>query len=412
MKRLAIVGSGIAGMGCAHYLSKHYDVEVFEKLSRTGGHTNTVTVDDPAGPVHIDTGFIVHNPLNYPNLMRLFQELGVETKDADMSFSMQNYQTGLEFSGEGLAGLFAQKRNMFSPRYIRFLLEANRFNKTAPEDAKQGRADMDLAEYLSSQKYSDFFTENFIYPMASAVWSTPSSLITDFHAESFIRFFMNHGFLGLKGGQAWRTVRGGSNEYMKKIIAGLKRPVRSGDAVHSLTRVADGVEIVSNSGTHRFDLAILAGHADESLAVLKDATAQEQAVLSAFKYQPNRAVLHFDERIMPKRRRIWASWNYRSSGAQAGARTSTAYYMNRLQRLDAARNYFVSINEFSDLDPAKVVAAFDYDHPLFNSETVRRQKELPALNQTGPVYFAGSYFGYGFHEDALRSAVDLVRILS
>lgn len=404
MKRLAIVGSGIAGMASAYFLRGRYDIEVFEKDERSGGHTNTVTVDDPAGPLGIDTGFIVHNPANYPGLIALFAELGVETKKSDMSFSMQNYDSGLEFSGEGLSGLFAQKKNLFSPRYLKFLLEANRFNTRAPHDARSGLADTDLRTYLEREGYSDFFTENFIYPMASAVWSTPADLITDFHAESFIRFFMNHGFLGLSGGQEWRTVKGGSNEYMKKIAALLGRPVRTGDPVLSVRRTKGQVEIISKSGKHLFDAVILAGHADESLSVLKDASSFEQSVLSAFQYQRNRALLHRDESVMPSLRRLWASWNYRAGSIESGMQTSTVYYMNRLQRLDSVHHYFVSINEFRPVDPQKVLYSIEYTHPLFNSETVRRQRDIPALNQSGPVYFAGSYHGYGFHEDAFQSA--------
>ncbi len=408
--KIAVVGSGIAGMGCAYYLRDRFDVEVFEKDGRVGGHTNTVQVADPKGTIGIDTGFIVHNPQNYPKLCALFSELGVSTKKSDMSFSMYSRPEGLQFSGQGLSTLFAQKRNLLRPAYIKFLLQANRFNSTAARDLEAGHADMSLAEYLQKNRYDEYFIHNFIFPMASAVWSTPPELITTFHAASFIRFFVNHGFLGLSGGQEWRTVEGGSCAYMDVLRSRLRRPVRTGKRVISVRRVPDGVLLQLDGEEHRFDRVVLAAHADESLAMLSDATPFERETLSAFQYTTNRATLHFDESVMPPLRKVWSSWNYKSSIADRQIRTATVYYMNRLQRLDAARNYFVSINEIDPVRPDAVLAEFEYRHPVFNSETTKKQAVFGRLNE-GPVYFAGSYAAYGFHEDALRSAAAVAEVI-
>ncbi|MCE9599186.1 MAG: FAD-dependent oxidoreductase [Spirochaetia bacterium] len=412
MKKLAIIGSGIAGMASAYYLRDAYDIYVFEKDSRVGGHTNTIQLDDPAGPISIDTGFIVHNPNNYPSFVKLIQDLGVETIASDMSFSVYNRNINLQFAGENLGSLFAQRRNIFSPRHLGLLLQANRFNKLAPRHAISGKADVSLGEYLSENGYNEHFMQNFIFPMASAVWSTPRSRINEFHAESFIRFFMNHGFLGLSGGREWRTIAGGSSEYMRKIQAALKNPVRTSTPVHRVKRQGDGVVVQTGNGEATFDKVILATHADQALKLLSDASDLEHATLREFQYSKNIATLHSDSRVMPPLKRIWASWNYKIEHHAEEASSCTIYYMNRLQRLQTKTPYFVSINEIDSLDPEKVFAQIEYDHPIFNKETAAKQKTLSRLNEQGPVYFAGSYFGFGFHEDALASALNVVRALS
>ncbi|MBP9212538.1 MAG: FAD-dependent oxidoreductase [Bacteroidetes bacterium] len=415
MQKIAIIGTGIAGMGAAHFLRHEYDITLFEKNSYAGGHTNTVTIDEEGTPVHIDTGFMVFNQVTYPNLIRLFDELQVPVKKTSMSFSVQHVPTGLEFSGSGLDGLFAQRRNLFSPRYIRMLLQIDRFNKECEEVLTDPRyASMTLAEYAKEKNFGDDFLYKYIIPMSSAVWSTPIDLMLGFPAFSLVRFFKNHGFLGLDTQHQWYTIHNGSRVYRDILL----RPFTGRVVVNSgVVRVersnGKAVIIFADGQRSEFDKVIIAAHADEALAMLAEPTEQERRLLSPFTYQENIAVLHTDASVMPRTRRAWSSWNYRIDQTKhAGLTPSTVYWMNSLQQVSQKKDYFVNINGEEFIEPSRVLRRIVYTHPVYTVAAQQAQKELPQLNSDGPVYFCGSYFKYGFHEDAFTSGLDVSRVLS
>ncbi len=412
MARVAIIGTGVAGMGCGYFLHRTHDITVFEQDESIGGHTNTVTVDEQGTPVPIDTGFMVYNEVTYPNLTRLFRELDVPTMAAPMSFSVQHVPSGLEFSGSGLRGLFGQRKNLLSGRFYSLLLNINRFNKESPEILDDPRyAGYTLARYVAEKSYSRDFLHRYLIPVSSAVWSTPPEKMLEFPAMTLVRFFRNHGFLGLDTQHQWRTVRGGSVVYRDAMIAPFRGRIRTGTPVRRVSRGADGVVVETADGSrHTFDRAVFASHADQTLAMLCDATGRERRLLGEFSYQANVATLHTDESVMPRIRRVWSSWNYRiETDAGSTARASTIYYMNSLQKVSETKNYFVSINDPGTVHPEKILKTIRYEHPLYTPAAVEAQKGLPALNEEGPVYFCGSYFRYGFHEDAFASSIEACR---
>lgn len=412
MEKLAIIGTGIAGMGCGYFLHRKYDITYFEQLNYIGGHTNTVYVDEDGKQLPIDTGFIVFNHVTYPNLIRLFDEIKAPTKKSDMSFSVQHVPTGLEFSGTGLNGLFAQRSNILKPSYYRFLLEINRFNKEAPTILDNPHyQNYTLKQYIAELELSQDFWDKFLVPMSSAVWSTPPDLMLEFPAVSLVRFFKNHGFLGLDTQHQWYTVDGGSESYKKLLIAPFKNKIQINKGVKKVFRENGKVRIQTWDGTESyFDKVVFAAHADQTLKMLGDPTTEEIRLLSPFKYQPNTAVLHTDDYAMPKTKLSWSAWNYRVDANENGnVKASTIYWMNKLQGVSKKKNYFVSINDSGNLDPKKILKTIDYDHPLFTVETAKAQRELYKLNENGTSFFAGSYFRYGFHEDAFMSAVECSR---
>ena len=377
-------------------------------------------VEEPAGAIPIDTGFMTFNEVTYPHLTRLFRELGVETQPSSMSFSVQHTPARLEFCGSSINLLFGQRRNLFKPGFWKMLLTINRFNQEAVACLESRRHDhQSLDEYIRERNYGDQFRDLYLVPMSSAVWSTPPERMLQFPATTLLRFFHNHGFLGLHTQHPWFTVSGGSRRYVEKLIAPFRDPrfiLRRGVAQGRLLEQGAGPKS-SGSGRRRnesFDRVILACHADEALGMLADADEREHRVLGEFHYQPNLALLHTDESVMPATRRCWSSWNYRiGDGGDGRLEPSTVYWINSLQRLPTRQNYFVSINGEQSLQPGEdPAAAHTYDHPLFSLGAVRAQQELPELNrrQSG-IYFCGSYFRYGFHEDALASAMDLSRLL-
>ncbi len=406
-KKLAIIGSGIAGMGAAYRLRDEYDITIFEQNHYVGGHTNTIDVDDDGRPLPIDTGFIVYNETTYPNLTRLFAELNVQTENTDMSFSVGNRVTNFEWSGRNVGGIFAQRSNLFKPRFLKFLLEANRFNNTAATHLDDERTDVPMGEYLRRQGYSEYFKENYVLAMGSAVWSTPLDKMEEFPARTLIQFFKNHGMLGYTTQLQWRTVSNGSRNYMNKILAKLGKPVRVNQAVRSIAREANHALVRTDEGEHRFDRVLVAAHGDQALRLLADPTQTEEELLSKFKYEKNRAILHTDVGAMPTRKRAWAAWNfmYRPAEGDREHRTTTVYYMNYLQNLKTKHDYFVSINEFDELDESRIIRVLDYEHPLFDGPAIAAQGRLDELNESGPIFFCGSYFRYGFHEDALWSGL-------
>ena len=391
--RIAIVGSGISGLGAAYALSRIHDVQVFEQESRAGGHANTVAHDELA----LDTGFLVHNERNYPLLTRLFEELGVATHESDMSFSVSCSGCGLEYSGRRP---FAQPANAARPGFVSLLWEIGRWLRTArPEDEAQS-----LGEYLDAHGYSRRFRRHFLVPLTSALWSTAPGRALEFPAAYAIRFFANHGMLGF-GRFRWRTVTGGSRRYVDAIAARLGDRLRLGQGVRSVRRSEDFVELRIGDGAERFDRIVLATHANQALALLEDPTPDEGRVLGGFTYTANEAVLHTDSRFLPRTAAARASWNYRLGD---DGRPTITYHLNRLQALDAKRDYCVTLNE--EIPEDHVLQRFTYEHPLFTVETLRAQGELPRL-AGGRTHYAGAYFGNGFHEDGLASGVAVARAL-
>ncbi len=401
-------------MSCGYFLHKEYELTVFEQADYVGGHTNTISVDENGKQVHFDTGFMVFNHETYPYLVKLFAELKVETKKTEMSFSVQHVPTGLEYCGSGLKGLFAQRKNIFSPKFIRMLMQITRFNKKAIEIIENANLKIENSQELSVKEFCEEnnlgndFLQKYLIPMSGAVWSTPPEKMLDFPALTLIRFFYNHGFLGLDTQHQWWTVTGGSRQYRDKIIAPFKEKILVNSAVVGVRREDDGVVVKSKDGQERkFDKVIFACHADETYALLEEKSPNENRILSCFHYQPNKAIVHTDEAVMPKTKGVWSSWNYRIVKNGDVEMPSTIYWMNCLQGCSDKRNYFVSINSNGNIDPKKIIREIEYTHPLFDVPAINAQKELAKLNETGPVYFCGSYFRYGFHEDALLSSVQL-----
>lgn len=415
--RLAIIGTGIAGLGCAHLLQQRFDLTLFEQNDHIGGHTNTVTVREGAREVPVDTGFMVFNHVTYPLLTRLFRELGVETKPTDMSFSVRHDATGIEYNGGSLEKLFGQRRNLVSPRFWKFILQINRFNEetvAALEDPKF--ADLTLGEYARLRNYGEDFLNLYIVPMGSAVWSTPPELMLAFPAMTLMRFWHNHGFLGMNTRHPWWTVANGARSYVRKLTEPFHERIRLKSPVARVERGGAGVKVHPLEGEAEvFDKVILASHADQSLGMLSDATPLERELLGPFQYQANEATLHTDHAFMPRTRRCWASWNYHIQPMEDGSiRPSTHYWMNSLQGVSDKVDYFVSINADDRLAPEKVLKRISYEHPLFDLAAIRAQKRLPELNRLSrdqTTYYCGSYFRYGFHEDAFMSAVNLCRDL-
>jgi uncharacterized protein len=415
MEKLAIVGTGIAGMGAAYFLNKNYDLTIFEKDNYVGGHTNTITVKENDKDIFIDTGFMVFNKVTYPNLTKLFEKLDVEIKPTDMSFSVFHLESGLEYSGSGLNSLFAQRKNIFNPGFIKMLFQINRFNKECLETLNNPKyADYSLADYVEEKAFGRDFLYKYLIPMSSAVWSSPPDLMLKFPAKTLVRFFHNHGFLGLDTQHQWYTVVDGSQSYRKKIIAQYRDKIKINSGVKTVARENGKVKITTVDVTeHLFDKVIFASHADETLNMLTDPTDLEKNILSKFKYQLNKATLHTDSKIMPKNKKVWSSWNYRIEPKNGEVKTSTIYYMNSLQHVSKNKDYFVSINDPGNVANDKIIKEIDYDHPLFDLESIKAQDNIQQINKQGNnTFFCGSYFKYGFHEDAFASALELSLQLS
>ncbi|MBL0328700.1 MAG: FAD-dependent oxidoreductase [Bacteroidetes bacterium] len=410
MEKLAIIGTGIAGMGCGHLLHKKYDLTLFEQDNYIGGHTNTITVDEDGTPVYMDTGFMVFNFETYPNLCNLFKELNAPIKKTDMSFSVQYTPTGLEYCGSGLNGLFAQRKNIFNISYIKMLTQITRFNKESLKVLDNPRFNnYSLGEYIKEYNYGEDMLWKYLIPMSSAVWSTPMNEMLDFPIVTLVRFFKNHGFLGLNTQHQWYTLENGSQSYRKLLIAPFKDKIQINNGVESVKRENGKAILTTKDGrVHTFDKVIFASHADQTLKLLENPTADEKRLLTPFKYQKNVATVHTDESIMPKTKLTWSSWNYRIEKRNETLAPTTIYWMNSLQGVSKKKNYFISINAIpGSVDKNKIIQEINYEHPLFDVSTMQAQNELDKLNESGPLYFCGSYFKYGFHEDAYKSAVDL-----
>jgi predicted NAD/FAD-binding protein len=410
---LAVVGSGIAGLAAAWLLQQRHSVTLYEKDERPGGHCNTVDVADTDGKrLAVDTGFIVYNPINYPNLVALFQHIGVATHQSDMSFAASLDGGRLEYSGRNIWGLLAQPLNLARPRFWAMLRDIMRFYREAPRFLKTAGAEaMSLGRYLDAGGYSDGFVHDHLLPMGAAIWSATEADMRDHPAASFIRFFASHGLLRLAGRPAWRTVTGGSRAYVERLTAPLAQRMRLACSIRAIRRHGDGVVVEEQGGaSRRYDQVVIATHADQALALLGDADAEERALLGSFRYARNLAVLHTDAALMPRRRRAWAAWNY-IGGGERRSEVCVTYWMNRLQRLAARRDFFVTLNPVHAPRADSVIASFRYEHPGFDAAAAAAQARLWTLQGARRTWFCGAYFGAGFHEDALQSGLAVAESL-
>ncbi len=407
-RRIAVIGSGVSGLSAAWLLSSAHEVVLFERDRRLGGHANTVTLKLDGEETPVDAGFIVFNEPNYPNLTALFAHLGLETEESCMSFAASMRGGEMEYSGQSLSSVFANRANAVSPRFWRMLGEIVRFHREARSALGAGGDGRSLRDFVAENRYSDTFVRDFLQPMASAIWSTPSDDILDFPALSFFQFFDNHGLLQVMDLPIWHTVSGGSVRYVEQLAAPLRASARLSAPVQAVTRVSGGVKVTAYGGEPElFDAVVIASHADAALSMLTDADDQERRVLGAFAYQSNTAYVHFDEAQMPKRRRAWASWNYIAEEKGAGV----SYWMNRLQNLRCSRNVFVTLNPPRPVRDDLIAAEFSYDHPMFDLAAAAAQKELWSLQGRGGVWFCGAHFGHGFHEDGLQSGLAVAEAL-
>ncbi|MEM8950388.1 MAG: FAD-dependent oxidoreductase [Pseudomonadota bacterium] len=408
--RIAIVGSGIAGMSCAWLLDKIHDITVYESDDRPGGHSNTVAMPTAAGDVAVDTGFIVYNERNYPNLTALFHHLGIPTKASSMSFGVSLDGGRFEYSGSETYGtLFAQKSNLLRPAFHRMLADIMRFNAAAVRFLSDGQssAQLTIGEFLSRGRYGEAFCNRYLLPMSAAIWSASLEKIRAFPARSFLQFFSNHGLISLNDRPAWRTVEGGSIVYVNKLIESFKERLLVGVGASRISRHGEEVSVEDSQGhTETYDAVVLACHADDALGLIEEPTETERSVLEAFDYQSNEAVLHSDPRLMPKRRAVWSSWNYLASSARSReAKVSVTYWMNHLQRLETDRLALLSLNPFEQPDPDHLVAKMRYDHPVFSQKTLDAQQRLSEIQGRHRLWFAGAHWGFGFHEDGLLSGL-------
>lgn len=403
--KIAVVGTGIAGLSAAWLLSHRHEVTVFEADRRIGGHCHTIDV----GVVSVDTGFIVYNESTYPNLAALFAHLGVPTKPSNMSFAVSMDDGALEYSGSSLAGLFAQRRNITSRRFWSMLRDLVRFYRDAPSAVRGIGASASLDDYLNAAGFGSAFREDHLYPMAAAIWSTPALEIGNYPAVSFIRFCENHGLLKFFRRPVWRTVEGGSRAYVEKLVAPFRHRIRTGAPVSAIRRVAGAVEIsVPGADGEWFDHVVIGAHANQALGMLVDPSAAEAELLGAFSYGRNETVLHSDPALMPLRPGVWSSWNYlaRSGGGDADQRKPcVTYWMNRLQAIPGDTPLFVTLSPLAEPAAATVHWRGVYEHPLFNAETLAAQDRLWSLQGARNTWFCGSYFGSGFHEDAIQAGL-------
>lgn len=414
--RIAIIGSGIAGLSCAWLLNKAHDITVYEAADRPGGHSHTVSMPTQQGDVGVDTGFIVYNERNYPNLTALFHHFEVPTQPGSMSFGVSLDGGRFEYSGsESYATLFAQKRNLLRPTFHRMLVDIIRFNGAANRYLRDHDTSesLTIGEFLDQGRYGEAFCNRYLLPMSAAIWSASLESIRSFPARSFFQFFSNHGLISLNDRPEWRTVEGGSIVYVDKMTASLDDRLLLQTGASRIARDGETVIVEDSQGrVETFDAVVLACHADQALALIHDPTAEERSVLGAFDYQSNEAFLHSDPGLMPKRRAVWSSWNYLASSTRSkGTKASLTYWMNHLQRLKTDRLALISLNPIEQPDPEHLITTMRYDHPVFDQKALDAQQRLLEIQGRHRLWFAGAHWGFGFHEDGLLSGLQVAAAL-
>jgi predicted NAD/FAD-binding protein len=408
--KIAIIGSGIAGLTCAYLLNRQHEIQVFEASDWIGGHTHTVDVTVNGREYAVDTGFIVFNDWTYPNFIRLLEQIGVGFKPAEMSFSVSDPRTGVEYNGHDLNTLFAQRRNLLSPAFWGMLRDILRFNRQSQEDLANGRIDSEttLGEYLERNGYGRRFIEHYIVPMGSAIWSMSLADMLAFPLQFFVRFCKNHGLLSVSDRPQWQVIEGGSRSYVAPLTASFAERIRLNCPVSRVVRDQDGVTLHSAAGQERFDKVVFACHSDQALALLDQASQQEREILGALPYANNDVVLHTDTRLLPKRKLAWASWNYRLGGP-SDQLAAVTYNMNILQGIESDTTFCVSLNQTAAIDPAKILARFQYAHPQYSLAGTAAQARWEELLGAQHSYFCGAYWANGFHEDGVVSALRVAR---
>lgn len=411
MEKIAVIGTGIAGLSAAYLLNRNYDVTVYEKEGRLGGHSRTVDVRHGDRTIAVDTGFIVFNEQNYPNLTALFRHLDVPVKKSDMSFALTVGNGWLEWGAKDLAAILGQRRNLIRPQFIKLFVDVMRFNKDALAEVKRA-PDVSVGGLIQRMGLGDWFRQHYLLPMAGAIWSCPPCQMLEFPASSLVQFFANHNLLSVSGQPQWMTVDGGARTYVERLAASLDGQVRVACGAVRVERTARGARVTDAQGeTRTYDEVVLACHSDEALALLADASAEERAALGAIRYQPNRAVLHKDESFMPKRKACWASWVYHSDGAGEEPAISVSYWMNNLQGIDKRYPLFVTLNPAKPIAPEDTFDTHLFAHPVFDFAAMRAQKDIMAMQGARNTWFCGAYLGYGFHEDGLKSGMKVAEML-
>ena len=402
--KIAVIGSGISGLSAAFYLSKNFKVDLFEQEDYFGGHSYTYDIKNSNKTIPVDLGFIVFNEETYPNLISFFKELNVPFEKSDMSFSVSIQDSNIEYGGRGLKAIFANRLNMFNINFLKMLKEIISFYKNAPSLLKNNIDEETLGSYLDKSNLSKYFIEYHIIPMVAAIWSMSFTKARDIPLKLFLNFFINHGLFKIKNRPQWYTVTNRSRTYVKKVLEKISGEVFKNYKVNKINRNEDNVKITIGNEHLYYDQVILASHADQSLKMLEETTEDEQRILSKFKYVSNTAILHTDERLMPKRRLAWCSWNSISKENQ----TCVTYWLNNLQNLNCNDNFFLTLNSIYEINKKNVIKKVNFTHPYFNLETLKLQKELNLIQGKKRTWYCGSYFGYGFHEDGLKSAINLI----
>lgn len=401
IKKIAIIGSGISGLTAAHLLHEKYDISIFEVNNYIGGHTNTVIIDKECGNYAVDTGFIVFNKKTYPNFIKLLDKLDVEKQESNMSFSFSSQVHGLEYSGNTLSSMFSQRKNVFNPKFYRLLKDIYSFNKRIYKLLEKNINLTTLKKFVEQERYGSYFEACYLNPLASAIWSTPTKYVSNMPASFVFNFYANHGLLDIIDRPQWYVIKGGSNQYVKKIIKPFFNAIRLNEAVRNIKRYNCFVEIETNSSSERFDAVVLSCHSDQALQLLDMPTPNELRILKSIPYIQNKAVLHTDSTILPKSKRAWSSWNYLHQNEDVASLT---YYMNKLQSLTTKEDFLVSINN-DNIDESKIIQSFDYAHPLYSESSVEAKKQHDIINHKNRTFFTGAYWGNGFHEDGVNSSL-------
>ena len=412
--KIGIIGAGVAGLTAAYLLSEKYNITLIERNKRLGGHTNTISVKENGKEIGVDTGFIVLNDRNYTNFKKLLSELKVKIRNTDMSFSYYDESDGFNYAGTGISGYFAQKKNLFSPKHYRFLLNVKKYSKKAANDVSNNvLIDETLGEYLIRNNFPKDIIDKFIIPMGAAVWSGSRNEISNFPVKMFLKFFDNHGILDLNNAPQWHTVDGGSYTYVRRILDQFKGKIIEGNGAKSIQRTEEKVEVtLENNEKLLFDKVVCATHANQTYHMIKDISVEEKRILEPWEYSKNKTILHTDISLMPPTKSAWACWNYvKNKDSKDGDEVSVTYYMNRLQGLKTEKDYLVTLNPTKIIPKNKIIYETEYTHPKYTHSSLSTQKNIEKVNGLNQLYFCGSYCRYGFHEDAVISAVNVAKKL-